>query len=52
MLEKYTIFRKDNTDLNVYRCGYEECVGDPLQFSKTFKKAKGLVPTAFRKHNQ
>jgi hypothetical protein len=25
MLEKYIIKRKDNTDLNVYRCGFEEC---------------------------
>ncbi len=25
MLEKYTISKKDNTDLNVYRCGFEEC---------------------------
>jgi AraC-like DNA-binding protein len=26
MLEKYYISKKDNTDLNVYRCGFEECV--------------------------
>ncbi|HHW22262.1 MAG TPA: AraC family transcriptional regulator [Clostridiaceae bacterium] len=25
MLEKYYISKKDNTDLNVYRCGFEEC---------------------------
>lgn len=25
MLEKYYISNKDNTDLNVYRCGFEEC---------------------------
>ena len=25
MLEKYTFSNKDNTDLNVYRCGFEEC---------------------------
>lgn len=28
MLEKYYISRKDNTDLNVYRCGIEECLPD------------------------
>lgn len=26
MLEKYYISKKDNTDLNVYRCGIEECM--------------------------
>ncbi|MCX7774195.1 MAG: AraC family transcriptional regulator [Clostridia bacterium] len=25
MLEKYYISKKDNTDLNLYRCGFEEC---------------------------
>ncbi len=25
MLEKYYILNKNNTDLNVYRCGFEEC---------------------------
>ncbi|MGI6623512.1 MAG: AraC family transcriptional regulator [Acetivibrionales bacterium] len=25
MLEKYYISKKDNTDLNVYRCGFEKC---------------------------
>lgn len=25
MLEKYYISKKDNTDLNIYRCGFEEC---------------------------
>ena len=25
MLEKHYISKKDNTDLNVYRCGFEEC---------------------------
>ena len=25
MLEKYYISKKDYTDLNVYRCGFEEC---------------------------
>lgn len=28
LLEKYYISRKDNTDLNVYRCGIEECAPD------------------------
>ncbi len=28
LLEKYYISRKDNTDLNVYRCGIEECLPD------------------------
>ncbi len=28
MLEKYYISKKDNTDLNVYRCGFEECSPD------------------------
>jgi AraC-like DNA-binding protein len=26
LLEKYYISKKDNTDLNVYRCGFEECI--------------------------
>lgn len=28
MLEKYYISKKDNTDLNIYRCGFEECAPD------------------------
>lgn len=28
LLEKYYISRKNNTDLNVYRCGIEECLPD------------------------
>lgn len=28
LLEKYYISMKDNTDLNVYRCGIEECLPD------------------------
>lgn len=28
VLEKYYISKKENTDLNVYRCGFEECAPD------------------------